>query len=575
VKECLERAWDEGASSGKLASRRFPSPEVCQVLNAVSQRVARLVNNDTGSGGNCVLHGPEGVGKTSILRALEYGLRGAYPGVEVRLLSLERPVRSMLGDDSAEVVDASSIVWPTVGEWEKKIGEKKGLVLLVDEVQYLYCLDCEENRKASFTLVSLARLKNVFVLLTGSTAKLDKLLYHSTPPSPEQRSYANFNETLFSSLFLSPARTCEAIRSAVAAWGGDVAKVADCFAKTGGVGRTVRFFCEGDFGPRPIYVRASGNRALFRVVMLLFARNRSNRGLPWTQVRATTSELILAIGGSEEEALQALFGFLDSGILYHAEDGWWEFFFPAHLAELEQAASSNESFKLDLALHAVLVGFDEGSAGAALEEWVLRWCVEADLIDKALPFLRVNRLSKIDECLCRLLRVDNDHGADAALLRKRGGKYFVQLFQVKLGKADSSGITYGGAGGAFGTVPTMYCIIRRAIVAAAQLRLLFPDADITVTELVIITSKNVEKKVLKKARNEKLWNIVEQLVVENNAVEMKDAKTKSKKVAKAVKRTVTRLREENPDITIIGRDVFYREVLPAHKRIMLFGSPLE
>lgn len=201
LKSQLESTWDDAWKNGAgLSSPRFPSAAVSHVLETICFAVAALMSpHGLGSGGNLVLQGPKGVGKTSILNALHQLLPRVVkdPSLVVVSVPLEAPgceSRDSYEDDTSE---ERSVVASLPSVQERQSVKDKRLVLLVDEVQYLYAVRSPRNQQLSFHLVSLAKLSPVLVIMTGSTATLSELLFHSTPPTIEQRGYANFNHTVF------------------------------------------------------------------------------------------------------------------------------------------------------------------------------------------------------------------------------------------------------------------------------------------------------------------------------------------------------------------------------------------
>jgi hypothetical protein len=107
------------------------------------------------------------------------------------------------------------------------------LVLLIDEVQYLYASQTSENFRISKHNVSLAKSSCVFVLMTGLTANLQELLFHKNPPMDMQRNHANFNHTVFRMLRLDPLRNAENVGKAVVAWKGEKKNFDKYFSHTG------------------------------------------------------------------------------------------------------------------------------------------------------------------------------------------------------------------------------------------------------------------------------------------------------------------------------------------------------
>jgi chromosomal replication initiation ATPase DnaA len=120
--------WDEPARNEDV-DPRFESASVASFIRAVCNRVVALVGPyGIGSGGNMVLQGPTGVGKTTLLKALNHCLPRAVDDarIEVVIYSLED---SKWNDDNC-----SRRV--SVAEWSNASTNSR-LVLLVDDIQCL------------------------------------------------------------------------------------------------------------------------------------------------------------------------------------------------------------------------------------------------------------------------------------------------------------------------------------------------------------------------------------------------------------------------------------------------------
>jgi hypothetical protein len=297
-------------------------------------------------------------------------------------------------------------------------------------------------------------------------------------------------------------------------------------------------------------------------------QNIVNTGLPWKQETASTFELEAVIG---EQHAKFLARYADDGLLYNDPDRGWEVLRPGVLEEIRRFSNKNSDFKLDLALFAVLQGFEEGSGGAALEEPVLNWCCKANFLAPAMPAQTVKKdqYRSVDLSLCgKMLKVTNDHGADAFWFQSRNDVIYVSLVQIKLGKAGSK-ITYGGESGVFDTKDTLYCIFRRAIVALAQLRtIMFPQTNLVIKQLVLITSKKVDEKIVGKANTENLWGAVEELIVADNIERKKkeEGEKGKRKPKTGVQASITKASNDSPALVVHEKEEFFSEILAAEKR---------
>lgn len=566
LKRRLEVEWDKAWNERQgLVSPRFPSVAVSSVLEQVSFAVAALMSPDgLGSGGNIVLQGPKGVGKTSILNALAHVLPLALGDsrLVVRSYSLEAPEDKSDEGDTSDEEDIVRPTFPAVQDWQTS-GEKR-LVLLVDEVQYLYAIRSKAKKRLSFQLVTLAKQSSVLVIMTGSTASLPDLIFHHTPPTPEQRGYANFNHTVFGIVSLRPLRSKEDVLDSMRLWGGSVDVVNACFAKSGGIGRTIRSICQN---PKMEFESISRemdrDRVLQRIMLLLHVRNQGNQALPWSQAGVSTQELTTLVGG--DQPLKQLFQYADRGFLYWTEKLLWETLRPCILDEIRQMSQENDEFKLNLALFSVLQGFDEGSAGESLETSILSWSCGANILPAQMPLKQIKPgvAYNVDALFNKMLCVSCDHGADAFWLNHDGERLHVNLVQVKLGKKTGQ-ITYGGPAGIWTNQDTLYSIFKRAIVALAHLRTkVFPGTELVIDQLILITSKKVKADVVEKAAKEQLWKVVEKTIIDANLARKQD------EVKNGVVFNIFNSLRDLPDLNVVEQEQFYEEILPREKREML------
>ena len=440
--------------------------------------------------------------------------------------------------------------------------DKKRLVLLIDEVQCLYASKTRETIRRSKEIVSLAKCTCVFVLMTGSTAALQDLLFHKTPPSKEQCEYANFNNTVFDVLLMNPLRQRDVFVEFVLACQGDALLVDRVFADTGGIAALVRSFCNKEpFQEKSVFTAIELDTDLYPILMFLFSRDRSNNGLPWTQVGATTLEL-MQVMADQHFARRRLLEFADRGVLFQAPKHEWEMMIPDFFRQMHVAlADSEKSFKLDFALFSVLQGFDSDSAARTeLEEQILKWCHSLGLLPGSMPMVHVVPNQPVDEYVGRMLKVTCDHGADFLCVRQRGDSLTLSVVQIKLGKGGK--IAFGGMAGMWGTGPDFHSIYRRAIVAAHHFRsVLCPDVQVAVDAVYLITSKGVEEKVIERVRREELWGSVEAEIVRTN--EKNDGKVTDGTDG------IFRSSGDKPELIVIEKDEFFSSILPAEKKIIL------
>lgn len=233
VKQIVD-CWQRGFEKRELDCPPFECKPVLEILKIISFAIQALNSpHGTGSGGNILLKGCKGVGKTSILKAVELALINIFPDIDV----ISCDVRRDLGKEKTKKI------YSLMEDTHKKT------VMLIDEIQFLFHTkeaQKVEAQKLSRKIASLAKRKNYFVIISASSAEVESLVFQCGSVTEEQLGFADFNHTVFSVMRLFPLRTKEEVTTAYEMWKlkEDSTPIDIVFCKTGGVGAFLKTYAE-------------------------------------------------------------------------------------------------------------------------------------------------------------------------------------------------------------------------------------------------------------------------------------------------------------------------------------------
>ena len=409
----------DGAAPGRTpvetTFRRLLYPVVVREANAVHPSSSSFPAG--GSGGKILLTGVRGVGKTTLLTAAEIAATllcdhclVVHLNYEARVGPAPLPVPPSVAVAEAARMRFSD--WPAADssreldmEWVVDQLTARGgwLLLLVDELQDVYVEHfATQGRMIAQQLLFVGKHARHFAVASSSSAQMERLAFKHAQlclQRPWLASFPDLNHHVFAPHRLAPirdrgqfallVRKNPRLQSVLAEHGVDA-----LFARTGGVGRLLDRFVDGDWGDDDAWFKNYADeiaaRHTFALIMshLFFQETKSlaassrPAALPSPRaLRAVTFATIRRYGrdAGETESIEDLIAsFVDRGLLCPAstDPNAYELLLPGALPFLVHRRHHPESpdFRSLTAFRAVFMDWEgHGSAGASCEPHVRRW----------------------------------------------------------------------------------------------------------------------------------------------------------------------------------------------------------
>jgi len=509
------RAWqqaEDGASGYTAASnlwsvwaKESSLPEViclpppyasASVQRVLRGHVSRLITAEPGSGGNCILAGVVGVGKTTILKVccMLHALRRPeylvvycdyeecddptpYPPTPRE--ALEHVLQWARGNRRAALTSATHTKRPYTRQYSTLVG------VYCDEINYFYVKEktfpgdhprALWGQRCVQQLISLGKASSCMVMCTGSASELRSMLfpYNAGPFSR----YRSINNSVYYLLCVLPLRSSTSVLEFVASRYGltlDKGDARELFHATGGVARrihewwsqwrqsieTTRREAVGPILNALKYPTDRLHRSMLTFCGMMYARHgdgdddgdgdeRNQNVLPGIPCATIASFSITA---------NALAQLKDAGIVFVSlATHQFEFLIPAALDVVRERFRRNAIARELNAMRTCLMGWESWwSTLAAAESLVLRYCLSESpkRPRKQVKLTTRDGVVKVDDDhghvqplrdvgisgLCGLIVcVAEDMGADAFLVSPgaKAGCYDVRAYQIQLGEFKRS-----------------------------------------------------------------------------------------------------------------------------------------
>ena len=367
----------------------------------IERFAAGLTRDGVTSGGNVLLQGVKGVGKTTLLRGLHrvLGVLSSclvplfvdFTAGFVRPLDLVRAYAQQLGTT------------PTPGTMRELLlalqqrEEARYIMFFADELQLLYKPNApagDASCAAVADLLAIGKTDNTFGVVAGSTSALRSLTFrrHTAAGSDPYRAYVDLNHTVYVAHEVPPLRTRDELRGVlqqraaiVAVDNGALAPMSDVlvdavFAATGGVGRLIDAYkpdSPARCNANDFIAEYENDASLRAVASCLFAENGGFEAPAaaydlWNPVTLRPQRVLQLTGAASVTDL--IHDWVDGALLHVDSSGCVQFFSACHYNMLFKFLyeESKPAMLLALAVRTTLGGWKgKGSAGAVVEEYLL------------------------------------------------------------------------------------------------------------------------------------------------------------------------------------------------------------
>ncbi|KAJ1443387.1 hypothetical protein B484DRAFT_414484 [Ochromonadaceae sp. CCMP2298] len=414
-----------GARDAALPLRIHPLFEAANAVMPIVRVVATnafkierfALNNGSGvtSGGNVLLQGVKGVGKTTLLHGL-YRVLGVLSSCLVPLFydfttGFIRPLDLVRA--YAQQLATTTTTPGTMRELLLALQlRKRYIVFFADEIQLLYKPNAtagDATCAAVADLLAIGKTDNAFGVVAGSTSALRSLTFrgHVAAGSDKvdpYRAYVDLNNTVYVAHDVSPLRKRDEVRGVlqqradtVATDNGALAPVSDTlvdavFTVTGGIGRLIDAYsadspacCNADS-----FIAAYENDASLRAVVSFLFTESGGTVAPletaaacplWEPITLRPQriqQLLTGVGS----VTSLMHDWADRALLHMDSSGSVQFFCALHynvLLNFLYDGGQREPL-LELAMRTTLGGWKgKGSAGVVIEEYLLaRYAVSND-----------------------------------------------------------------------------------------------------------------------------------------------------------------------------------------------------
>jgi Cdc6-like AAA superfamily ATPase len=415
LKEIAYRVWNAiSPASGKgynewknpyVLPPPFTTPNVDDIISHVVVGLTHVERGCRSPGGNVILHGPRGVGKTTLLQvaavvcAVLY--ERAFPvyhsydyttGHSKRRHTLTS-VSEMLQDSSIRsgVIDSESVSDQSVQDLLKRQQVNEIYpVLLIDEFTKLFFRDAPQSAEVEdlrFRGQSIMNeihdygknYPNTYAMMTASVMNARK--YIDVSPT-YFIGYPNLNNTIYVAHQVKPIRQEQQLKDYMSAryqMHLDDEQIVQCLAATGGIGRFIAKYVEyQDMGMSVVdyekmlhYIESS--TTLFKVCSVILGENASKRdasthawpieGISLEQVRS----LLQADGICDPPSIEDCIETWCDQLILHQDGSQIEFLIPDMGKYLQQRMTEYDELDKARVLCQTLWGYDGGDPGKSNE----------------------------------------------------------------------------------------------------------------------------------------------------------------------------------------------------------------
>ena len=329
----------------------------------------RKIGFDTG--GNMVIYGVSGVGKTTLLEGFKRTIEALdsfhqnngsqwkvvlafcdYSNVNSN--NWKMPV-DLLADRAVQCgafteTERETVTKPHCDPLQllgMLVDRGHRVIFLADEVQMLYRKSADEGDKTCTTVRQIRMIgkkPGCFAAVCGSTTSLRQMIFRSGGDSDGYKQYADLNHTVFEGYRLAPVRSKNQLEAAVKLFKPGLLKacdIDDIFAATGGVGRFVRTH---DVSRRPVHTETflaevASDPTFRKIVNILFDLNDTATGYNlWEPQSLSVPQIMKFVDEKQQKHLtHKLFKWVDSSLLFQKESyESVEFFSKGHFDALSR-----------------------------------------------------------------------------------------------------------------------------------------------------------------------------------------------------------------------------------------------
>ena len=405
----LRQAWRLLSSSGSDVQPLFESaktvgPLFQHLASAVFEleRWALLGNGGLTSGGNVILHGVKGVGKTRLMRGFSHVLEKLSTSlvlvfVDYQMSVFERPLELLRKAATAEGIPGAADATSMQGLLQLVTGTRKAVVFFADEVQQLYDEGADRDAQTCLAvadLLAVGKTANCLGILAGSTSQLRGLVFrrHTERAGDPYRYYPDLNSTVYSTYTVAPLRTPEEVegvlRQLAQRGAMDDTKINsvlsekyinEVFSATGGVGRLLPL----RVGDAPTkhnveeFLRCfAGQLAFQKVMSRLFCNNgglEQSDYPQWGPKGMTRMDVETELGVDHTTVLKLVHAWTDDALAFF-DGSSIQFFSACHFKALREFLfqPGRPERLLRLSLQGTLGGWGEGvgSPGERFEQYL-------------------------------------------------------------------------------------------------------------------------------------------------------------------------------------------------------------
>eukprot|EP01039_Chlorochromonas_danica_P007592 gene7592-8392_t len=527
--ECMtfvRTRWKVNYDIGKIHDLLYPSTIVEEIAIKVVSTWLRMEQyfriggqHPTSSGGNVLITGTKGVGKTTLMKGLAT-IINSYSGGHVRAVyynfeedgSLLGPSQ-VLGFDRAFTTEAYN-------QW--CLEHRKCLIFFGDEFDTLYASDDRQTSiRIAREILSLGKSTLGFGIISGSSAGLKSLAFKEDPDDAKHNGFPNLNCTVYVEYRFSPVREKLQLEEILRLRGRDslIEHVNEVFCKTGGVGRMVDEFREISafvYAALPKIEDCVDHPRYGEVIRSLYVANHDDSDPVdyFKQKGLTEVQLRLANHGHRAVVMELI----DKHFVHtNGMTRTYEFLYPYHIIRLREIYADVSRLEY-LALETTLKGWQGfESAGQVLEPLIIRTLVSKRKGPFSNPLLKydnwewhiggssrrlVSRGSELNVSLDLLydnicVPIPYDGLDSFVLMRGEGNSVLVGVTQIKcgeLGKKITPGTAKSSDASKFFTA-----IVRKANVGweslLPALTASFPGMQFTLASFALVTNKAVAEDV--------------------------------------------------------------------------------
>jgi hypothetical protein len=397
----VEKEWKKCNENNTIMEPLYPVgivKEICFLIVSSWIRMELYFERDmkdgrpNSSGGNILITGTKGVGKTTLMRGLCTIIKNH--SVHVRPIYLNFEEDESYSSLSTLLSFEGPFTTDSYTQWT--IVNKKSILLFGDEFDFLYQkLNRPDAIKIAKEILSLGKSSTGFGVISGSSAAFRAFAYKLDPNDTRHDGYPNLNHTVYVEMRLMPIRDYAQLESVVRINGLthliSETNINRIFSLTGGVGRRVDTIrSEQDIMRMMNYFSGAGNAIpnilTFEsdttygcLIRQLYVKNMNwsidsafvLQGIPIRQLDA------LITTSSQQSAARVVEYLLDSHILHlNTSTNLYEFLYPQYIQCLAKYYRDTLSRLELLALETTVRGWGGfGSAGQVLEPFILRTLV--------------------------------------------------------------------------------------------------------------------------------------------------------------------------------------------------------